>query len=52
MIDKQALCAEIRRLYPDIGECGIDVKAEYDEDQKNLGRAFKKRQSRFEDISR
>ena len=34
MIDKQALCAEIRKLYPDIGECGIDVKAEYDEDQK------------------
>ncbi len=34
MVDKQALCAEIRRLYPGIGECGIDVKAEYDEDQK------------------
>ena len=34
MIDKQGLCAEIRKLYPDIGECGIDVKAEYDEDQK------------------
>ncbi len=34
MIDKQALCVEIRNLYPDIGECGIDVKAEYDEDQK------------------
>lgn len=34
MIDKQGLCAEIQKLYPDIGECGIDVKAEYDEDQK------------------
>ncbi|WP_372678921.1 hypothetical protein [Desulfosarcina sp.] len=32
--DKQALCTEIRELYPDIGECEIDVQAEYDEDQK------------------
>ena len=34
MIDKNALCEEIRKLYPDIGECEIDVKAEYDEAQK------------------
>ena len=34
MIDKNALCEKIRQLYPDIGECGLDVKAEYDEDQK------------------
>lgn len=34
MIDKVALCEKIRELYPDIGECGIDVKAEFDEDQK------------------
>ncbi|MFC1816844.1 hypothetical protein ACFL0M_13140 [Thermodesulfobacteriota bacterium] len=34
MVDKNDLCEKIRQLYPDIGECGIDVKAEYDEDQK------------------
>ena len=34
MIDKNALCEKIRQLYPDIGECDIDVKAEYDEAQK------------------
>lgn len=34
MVDKNALCEKIRQLYPDIGECGIDVKAEYDEVQK------------------
>ena len=34
MIDKKALCEKIREMYPDIGECGIDVEAEYDEDQK------------------
>jgi len=34
MIDKAALCEKIRDLYPDIGECGIDVQADYNEDQK------------------
>ncbi len=33
-IEKNLLCEKIRQLYPDIGECGIDVKAEYDEGQK------------------
>ncbi|MDJ0721391.1 MAG: hypothetical protein QNJ04_07165 [Desulfobacterales bacterium] len=31
MIDKKELCAKIQELYPDIGECGIDVEVEYDE---------------------
>ena len=35
MIDKNELCEKIRKLYPDVGECGIDVKAEYDEAQKS-----------------
>jgi hypothetical protein len=30
MHDKEALCEKIRELYPDIGECGIDVDVEYD----------------------
>jgi hypothetical protein len=34
MIDKNELCEKIRSIYPDIGECGIDVKVDYDEAQK------------------
>ncbi|ABW66026.1 hypothetical protein [Desulfosudis oleivorans] len=34
MYDKQTLCDKIRKIYPDIGECGIDVKVDYDEGQK------------------
>ncbi|GBC60486.1 hypothetical protein DENIS_1439 [Desulfonema ishimotonii] len=34
MIDKNELCEKIRLLYPDIGECGIDVDVDYDEAQK------------------
>jgi hypothetical protein len=34
MIDKKMLCEKIRQLYPDIGECGIDVDVEYDQGQK------------------
>jgi hypothetical protein len=34
MIDKKELCEKIRKLYPDIGECGIDVEADYDPREK------------------
>jgi hypothetical protein len=34
MIDKNELCKKIISLYPDIGECGIDVNVFFDEDQK------------------
>ena len=34
MIDKDTLCDKIREIYPDIGECDLDIKAEYDENQK------------------
>ena len=34
MIDKNELCEKIRSIYPDIGECGIAVKVEYDENNK------------------
>lgn len=34
MINKDVLCQKIRKLYPDIGECEIDVKAEYDREEK------------------
>lgn len=33
MIDKEELCQKIITLYPDIGECGIDIQVEFDEDQ-------------------
>lgn len=34
MYDKETLCNKIRQVFPDIGECGIDVKVNYDEDKK------------------
>jgi hypothetical protein len=35
MLDKKTLCDKIRQLYPDIGECGIDVDVNYDQAQKS-----------------
>jgi hypothetical protein len=34
MIDGAELCEKIRTIYPDIGECGIDIVAAYDNDRK------------------
>jgi hypothetical protein len=34
MIDRNELCEKIREIYPDIGECGIDVDVAYDETKK------------------
>lgn len=31
MIDKSVLCEKIREIYPDVGQCGIDVHTEYDQ---------------------
>lgn len=31
MHDKKEICKKIRSIYPDIGECGIDVIVNYDE---------------------
>ena len=42
MYSKKALCEKIRELYPDIGECGIDVDVDYDEDQKSYTVNLKK----------
>ena len=33
MVDKKELCQKIIELYPDIGQCGIDVNVEFDHDQ-------------------
>ena len=42
MYDKKALCDKIRELYPDVGECGIDVDVDYDENQKSWTVKLKK----------
>ena len=34
MLDKETICEKIRSIYPEIGECGIDVTVDYDEAQK------------------
>ena len=36
MYDKAKICDKIKSIYPDIGECGIDVEVDYDEDQDSL----------------
>lgn len=30
-MDKNELCEKIRGIYPQVGECGIDVEVDYDE---------------------
>jgi hypothetical protein len=35
MYDKAELCEKIRSIYPDIGECGIDIDVNYDQDKKS-----------------
>ena len=32
-MNENELCEKIQQLYPDIGECGIDVNVQYDDDQ-------------------
>jgi hypothetical protein len=34
MYDKKELCDKIRSVFPDIGECGIDLDVDYDEEKK------------------
>jgi hypothetical protein len=35
MINKNLLCEKIKSIYPDIGECGIDIDVDYDEEKKS-----------------
>lgn len=35
MITKERLCKKIEKVYPSVGECGLDIKAEYDESEKS-----------------
>ncbi|MEJ2638188.1 MAG: hypothetical protein P8010_01300 [Desulfosarcinaceae bacterium] len=34
MIDRAELCEKIREIYPDVGECGIDVDVVYDDSRE------------------
>jgi hypothetical protein len=34
MINQEELCDKITSIYPDIGECGIDVSVSYDDNQE------------------
>jgi hypothetical protein len=34
MYGNKALCRKITQLYPEIGECGIDIDVTYDEEKK------------------
>jgi hypothetical protein len=34
MYDRKVLCEKIKEIYPDIGECDIDIAVEYDEAEK------------------
>ncbi len=33
-MDKAELCKKITEIYPEIGECGIDVDVDYNEEKK------------------
>jgi hypothetical protein len=35
MVDKAKLCEKIKSIYPDIGECGIDIEVEYDDEKQS-----------------
>ncbi|MDY6903539.1 MAG: hypothetical protein SWH61_02530 [Thermodesulfobacteriota bacterium] len=34
MYSNERLCEQIKTVFPDIGECGIDVNVDYDDDKK------------------
>jgi hypothetical protein len=35
MYEKEQLCEKIKSIYPDIGECGIDLAVRYDKAQES-----------------
>jgi hypothetical protein len=34
MFDKELFCKKLKAIYPDIGECGIDVDVEYNAEER------------------
>ncbi|WP_286819822.1 hypothetical protein [Desulfobacter sp. UBA2225] len=41
-MDKKELCKKIEQVYPDIGECGIDLEVIYDNDNSRWKVLLKK----------
>lgn len=41
-MDKRELCDKIREIYPQIGECGIDIDVGYDKDNERWAVYLKK----------
>lgn len=35
MLNKNLLCEKIKSIYPDIGQCGIDIDVDYDEEKQS-----------------
>ncbi len=35
MTNKNEICQKIKFIYPDIGECGMDVTVEYNNEKKH-----------------
>ncbi len=50
--DNDALCGKIKEVFPDIGECGIDLDVDFDDEQKtyivNLKKGDKKVKTHLE----
>lgn len=50
--NNEELCEKIREVFPDIGECGIDMDVEYDDETKSyivhLGKGAKKIKTHLE----
>ncbi len=42
MIDKDQLCRKIRDIYPDIGECDVDINVAFDETNQRWAIDLKK----------
>ena len=36
MIDTKTLCEKISTIYPEIGECGIEIRVEYDDAEESV----------------
>ena len=36
MYSNEEICNKIKSIYPDIGECGIDVEVDFDKNQDSL----------------
>ncbi|MEZ0344901.1 MAG: hypothetical protein ABWJ99_08920 [Caldimicrobium sp.] len=41
-VDPDVLCSKIKEIFPDIGECGIDVKVYFDEGVDRYAVLFEK----------